>query len=232
MIAVLTPTRGKPDLALRMLESAKDTADEPDRVRMLFGIDHDETEDYSVLNKQGLCVRMGEAENTVGKVWNFLVGLAPDAAQLMMGNDDLVYCTQGWDTALKERVQKYQDGIYVAWFDDGSPASSYRCAFPIVSMKWCTTLGYFMPICFNFLWHDTWVWHIGRELGRELYIPDVLVEHRHFSFQKAEYDATYRRHRIGREARDKRKADEVLFGEMEEVRHRHAMQLKAVMHNV
>ena len=99
---------------------------------------------------------------------------------LIMGNDDQEYQTQYWDTTLEGEVNKYPDDIYCAWFEDKINGPKH-CAFPIISRKWYDTVGYFAPGVFNFGYNDTWVYDIAKRVGRTHFIPDVVVEHKHFS---------------------------------------------------
>jgi hypothetical protein len=72
-----------------------------------------------------------------------------------------------------------------------------HCAFPIVSRKWCDTLGYFTPGVFKFGYNDTWVYDIAKRLGRCHWISSVTAEHMHFNQGKSQKDDTYRWNRDG-----------------------------------
>lgn len=218
-VSLLTPTRGRPDLCERMVESFWDTVEGP--AECLLYVDEDEM--FSYLTK-GMKVTMIQGpQRRVGECWNDLADISTGDL-LMMGNDDLMFKTPGWNEFLQDLPD---DGIFVAWFDDGSGKSADRCAFPIVSRRWYETLGYFTPECFNFLWHDTWVWDIGRKLGRLHYIPEALVEHAHFAFGKAPYDATYRLHRDGKGK--ERADDKAMFKTTDVERNVDVQKLKELM---
>lgn len=225
-VSILCPSRGRPALALKMATTAREKANGP--VEILLYIDADDPckEEYAQISDVRLFV--GRKQRTVGEAWNYLANRC-EGNYLMMGNDDLVFETPGWDSILRAKTAEYQDGIYVAWFDDGTGKAKQRCAFPIVSRRWYETLGSFTPECFNFLWHDTWVTDVGRRLNRLLHIPEVLVEHRHFSVGKALKDDTYQRHREGKEAREKRKQDESTYKAAAGDRESEATLLRTVM---
>lgn len=223
MIAVLTPTRGRPENVRRMIASARDSAADPEQIEIWLYFDDDDPSRYG---DYGAEVVVGPRDG-VGRAWNQLARKT-NAELLMMGNDDLVFHTVGWDRAAEEVLTLYPDGIFCAWFNDGSPKAAERCAFPIVSSIWVDALGYFTPQCFNFLYHDTWIADVGRRVGRLHYMPDILVEHRHFAFGKAEYDDTYRAHREGQG--DKRKEDGAMFEQTAPERQNDADKLKALVH--
>lgn len=237
MISILCPTRGRPKLFERMLRSIHSTIASHRNIEILIYLDHDDPRlssydaiiDYGDRPKYRMYAPSlddGKAR-TVGEAWNILAHAAV-GEYLLMGNDDHVYMTPHWDQKLldilSERMPK--DGIFVAWVDDKTGKAARRCAFPIVSRKWYETLGYFTPECFNFLYHDTWIWDVGKRLDRTFYIPEVVIEHRHFAFKKAEYDDTYQRHRVGVENARRREVDKQMFNSMAGQRQSDAYKLK------
>ena len=169
---------------------------------------------------------VSDTVKSVGVAWNYLARVA-QGDLLMMANDDLVFKTPRWGAALYDAMNAtgWDDGIFCAYCDDGAPKPEDRVCFPIVSRKWYETLGYLAPECFNFLWHDTWIGDIAKRINRALYVPTVLVEHRHFTFKKAEYDATYQRHRVGPENRKKRTEDQRTYESSVGLRQQHAKTL-------
>lgn len=219
-VSLLCPTRKRPAELERMIRSAVKTA--IGSIEILVYVDDDDPTRHLDIAP---AIKFVGPSNGVGRAWNHLA-MRATGARLMMANDDLVFETIGWDHELLSREPA--DRIYVAWFNDGSMKPE-RCAFPIVSRRWYEALGYFVPECFHFLWHDAWVWDVGRRLRRELPILSVLVEHHHFAFKKAEYDETYRRHRVGPDNQRKRREDEATFIAMAEQRQRDADLLRGLM---
>ena len=124
----------------------------------------------------------------------------------MYSSDDQVYVDGGWDYRLDEEVAKYPDKIYCVWFNDGWEAENF-CTFPIVSSQWIETLGYFMFPFFEHFFIDSWIWLLAKSLDRAIYIPEILVEHRHWKIGKSEKDDTYERNATSlgddRHARDR-----------------------------
>lgn len=228
MISLLVPSRGRPELLRRMITSAKSCG--AGMHEILVRLDSDDST-FRKYDRHSVNVLKTGMTASVGVCWNELARLAK-GDWLMMGNDDLVFMSENWDCALKNRLESaWDDKIFVAWCNDGSNKASKRCAFPIVSRKWYETLGYFAPECFHFLWHDTWVWDIGVKLDRLLHIPDILIEHRHFAFKKAVYDDTYRRHREGAEQQLNRKADADTYKQLAHERHAAAVKLRMFMND-
>ena len=233
VLSLLCPTRGRPHLVQRLLESLLQTSAVPQRLELLLYVDADDTRlaEYRALvdAAQISAKKLGRFELLVGepksvsKSWNDLAAMAR-GDMLLITNDDQVYASAGWDVRLDQEAATFDDAFYCLWFNDGINGEKH-CAFPIVSRRWVEALGYLTPGIFEFLANDTWLMDIGRRLNRLHYVGDVLVEHRHFTVGKAAADETYLRHRTG-DARDRRKRDMDLYERTAEIRERDAQRLR------
>jgi len=204
-IAILTPTRARPGKLDTFLDSVYKTAANPERVFCWNYIDEDDPrqkayEDYTKTQHDNSCNLVAE-QQSVSISWNFLANYAtsPSLSEnpadiLIMGNDDLIYRTQGWDTIVEEESNIFSDEIYCMWMEDLINGEKH-CAFPIVSKKWYTTVGYFTPGVFNFGYNDTWVFDVAKRVGRTHFIPNAVNEHMHFTAGKSGMDDTYNRNR-------------------------------------
>ena len=202
-IAILTPTRARPGRLDTFLESVYNTAEHPERVFCYNYIDDDDPrkkayENYSAKQHDNSTNLLGESQS-VSISWNVCADFAANHSErpadiLIMGNDDLIYRTHGWDTIVEEEANKFPDDIYCMWMEDLINGEKH-CAFPIVSKKWYTTLGYFTPGVFNFGYNDTWVFDVAKRVGRTHFIPNAINEHMHFTTGKSGMDDTYNRNR-------------------------------------
>lgn len=201
-LAILTPSRGRPDRLKTFHESVRSLTSENDLLNMYYYLDNDDSKlnEYNELN-------LSNVENTffeigepisISKSWNIIAQQAIDdgADVLIMGNDDLVYKSQNWDILLKQEIAKFPDNIYCIWPDDGLAKGNW-CAFPCISKEWYNCVGYFAPGVFHFGYNDTWVWDIGKKLNRAHYVETIKIEHRHFSRNPHLNDNTYKRNREG-----------------------------------
>jgi glycosyl transferase/beta-hydroxylase protein BlmF len=202
-------------------------ATQKERVELLFYVDDDDPKIDEYKSRfprdNHYSTVTYDKPRPVGCSWNVIAEKCTGDV-MIMGNDDLVYKTQGWDIHLENRVSKFDDEIYLAWFND--KINQHRhCAFPIVSRKWYDTLGYFTPGIFEFLYNDTWLYDIGRRVDRCAYMPHVVAQHLHFSQDISLMDETYARvRRDGQTARDKR-----LYENTENSRINAANKLREVM---
>lgn len=203
-ISLLCPTRGRPDNALRLGLSALKTAAQPHRVEILFYVDEDDPTRSQYLdafkgrreelNQFRRCAFLfGEAIG-ISKAWNELASRC-QGNLLIMAADDQTYNDFGWDDRLDVETQKYPDEIFCMWFNEGHWGGNL-CTFPIVSRKWCVTLGYFTTGLFECLYDDMWIWELARRVDRLHYIPDILTEHLHWGYGKAAIDETYSRKQV------------------------------------
>ncbi|NQV54327.1 MAG: hypothetical protein HQ503_00585 [Rhodospirillales bacterium] len=199
--SAICPTRGRPDRMRQYVESALETATEPDRMQFLYYVDNDdpalkqyETEFAAIA---GNC-KAGTIDGLIGPpigvpaAANKLAAMAPGNI-LVTANDDQVHIDVGWDTRLDTEIAKYTDGIYCMWFNDGWEAGNF-CTFPVVSKRWFEILGYLNFPFFEHFFCDAWIWMLAKSVDRAIYIPEILIEHRHWKTGKSEMDGTYEKH--------------------------------------
>ena len=235
-IAILTPTRARPGRLDTFVNSVYDTASNPERVWMYNYIDEDDPrtkayEDYARRQHDNSTNLLGESQS-VSISWNVIAQFATNHLErpadiLIMGNDDLVYKTDGWDNIIEEETKKFPDDIYCMYMEDLINGEKH-CAFPIVSKKWYTTLGYFTPGVFNFGYNDTWVFDIAKKIGRTHFIPNAVNEHMHFTAGKSGMDDTYNRNRT-QERGNLYEKDKVIFEDTEKDRQADADKLMEVI---
>ena len=205
VISILTPTRNRVNRLNDFIMSVYGHTRKKGRVEMLMYVDaddpslpqykeydkHCQTEFADMLNIHFV---FGESKS-VSESWNDLYAKSVGDI-LIMGNDDLLYRTSLWDLRIEKESERFRDDIYCMWMDD-KINDNRHCAFPIVSRKWCETLGYFAPGVFKFGYNDTWVYDIAKRIGRCHWVPSVVGEHMHFTQIKSQTDDTYKRNRVG-----------------------------------
>ena len=217
--SILTPTRNRPANCERFIKSVYNSTRTKKNVEMLFYVDSDDPaiDAYKSLHWHAQKEYEGFKKiefvfgdpMSVSVSWNIIAEKCIGDV-LIMGNDDLVYQTDGWDEKLDQELDQYkQDKVYVAWMNDGINGDRH-CAFPIVSREWYKCLGRFTPGTFNFGYNDTWIFEVGKMLDRLHYIPFIKAEHLHFSVGKSDMDDTYAHNRT-KEKGNLYAKDQVLF---------------------
>lgn len=228
MISILTPTRNRPVEIQRMVESAIETA--TGEIEFLFRMDSDDRTEHALgpqRLKSGKLARLftlnGPRERMMTKFWNDLLPHA-NGDILLQGNDDIVFRTNGWDALVQAEFDKVSDKILLVGGDDGMNHGR-AIPHPFVSRKWVDTVGYFIAPYFESDYGDTWLEQVSMALGRRVYLPNVLIEHFHFIFGKAQKDQTT----LERLARHSQQNPAKLYAELAPKRAEDVAKLRAVI---
>lgn len=109
----------------------------------------------------------------------------------MLGSDDVIFHTEGWDNKVKMAFEHWPDRIAVVHGDDGDPNQEKEIGtLPFVHRNWIKATGRFLPPYFTGDFTDTWLSDLANGIGRRLKI-DIHTEHMHPAFGKALDDPTY-----------------------------------------
>lgn len=122
------------------------------------------------------------------KAWEMATG---DIA--MLGADDVVFRTPGWDAKVQAAFAEVPDRIVMVYGDDRTKRKAP--VTPFVHRRWIDAAG-FTPQDFQGWYGDQWIWQMAAELGRVRFLPDLKIPH----FQRSRSDATYRDGAAAREA--------------------------------
>lgn len=184
MITLCTPTRGRPSRFVQMVNSAFSTAANNDNVQIAAWLDEEDV-DYPVL--PGVVYGKGPRPLTqdgflqMSGLWNraWEIGSGDIA---MMCADDVVFETPGWDEMVQKAFDSVPDRIVMVSTRNGQDD---RPILPFVSREWIDVAG-FAPEDWPGWFSDEWIWSMAAELGRVIFLPDVMIRHNQFG-----YDATY-----------------------------------------
>jgi len=185
MISFCCPSRGRPELAKRLVDTATET--QKGETEFLFYLNDDDPtleqyrdlldeKHYEIGPNQSICWS-----------WNLMCDKASHDVVMLMG-DDVQVLTKDWDQKIVDQINKYEDKILMVvptdgrmkgtkaldfheptlWGDTPLPAAHFA-----VHKNWTNTLGYLAP---PFFWHwyvDTYTQKVARKLDRCLYLPTV-----------------------------------------------------------
>jgi hypothetical protein len=162
-IALLIPTRKRPDRLARALRSIEALASRPQQVVAVVGVDDDDQETldapWPALRAVEVRRIIGPRMLTLGHLWNKLARNAEDCDILALSTDDVVMASQGWDAEYRAATACMPKGYGVAFPRD--PVHPGMCTFPIVTRALVQKLGFFVPPWFPFWFHDTWLDEVG-----------------------------------------------------------------------
>ena len=196
MISFCCPSRGRPELAKRLIDTATETQDTDTEFLFYLNKDDPTLQQYKdLLNEKHYSI--GDNQSTCYS-WNQLADKAKHDIVMLMG-DDVQVKTKGWDTQIANEFNRYQDRILMVVPNDGRhkgtlklkidqptlwPDENLPAAHFAVHKNWITTLGYLAP---PFFWHwhvDSYTQKVARNLNRCLYLPTVVFK------AKKMFDAT------------------------------------------
>lgn len=197
-LLIISPTRGRPDSARRLIGAVAATATA--RTDLILAVDdddpsYDEMADTAWSRGSGP-VLSGRHRFTRGprmtcpawtnKVAMESLGLYRAFASL---GDDHVPETPGWDALLLAALEDL-GGTGIAYGDDCVQHEALATA-PVVSADIVATLGWFMyPLVRHVFADNVWM-DLGREAGCLRYVPDAVIRHLHWSVGTAPRDLTY-----------------------------------------
>lgn len=212
-LAILLPTRGRPDNLHRFIEATVKTATD---WQLYLRLDYDDPEimgyedvldDWSEIEKR-ITVVSGERVH-FGASLNELAARAEhdDVSHLGMFGDDVVPIDDDWDTAL---IEGLGDNLGIAYGDDGL-RNKHAPDLPthyVTQAEVYRRLGYLAPPTIQHLFLDNVARDVGRYLRNFVFVP-VKIQHLHpWAEGEHLHDDTYAEG--GRNARI-RKADRAAY---------------------
>lgn len=173
MIWLLTPTYGRPAAMRALVESVRNTALEPDRVAVVFGVDPDDA--ASKATAHDLECRVEVRPGHCGVHWWYLSLTVPEADDdlVMLCADDIRLESPAWDHKMLE--QREHGRLYFG--EDGiqhdalatHPWMTARTAHAIGGLTTGEWAAY----------NDTWLWCLFGLFDpvRRTYRPDIVTRH-------------------------------------------------------
>ncbi len=199
-IAILCPSRGRPERFSEMLKTAMATAHDPNNVSVMLLVDRDDPRLADYVNAQTPRVTLIVQDPRVSCPAALdILAKQSDADLLIAGSDDIAFRTPGWDRTLAHRfLTAFPDRLGFAFFNDGRDRD--KAEHFAVSKEWVKAVGYFMRPEYEHFCADEHVERIARAVNRRLWLAEIELEHLHFKYGKAAKDATYAEKRTEDEA--------------------------------
>jgi len=193
-ISLLLPTRGRAELLRRFLESVLARSERPDLVEVVVYADADDPSSHG-FQVEGLEVRTIVGPRASMGEYNTACFERSRGDIVVLGNDDVVIQTRGWDRKLREMHAAMQDRVYLAYPNDLFKGRGLS-AFPILSRAVCQMLGEPFPRAYRGAFIDYHLLDIFKRLERRghprlIYLEDVVFEHMHYRTGKGDYDQVY-----------------------------------------
>lgn len=183
---LVIPTRGRPQNLQRLVHACAETGCSTPAWVRLDSDDSFLSQYQDITFPAGWDVVVGQ-RLPLSAVYNEILTKKPDTPYWFFIADDVVPKTDGWDTKLIQKA--LPDGMAVpAGGHDLEGAPHFVLSGDLVrSVGWLALPG-LSRIYIDQVWID-----IANERGVLRRIPDVILEHRHFSNRLSLFDETYRK---------------------------------------
>ena len=187
-IAVLVPSRGRPQNIKRLVDSFQDTVSDLENTHLIVGVDDDDVtkDEYLLLTAPFLRIVVSPRLRLAGTL-NALAEQHMDAYDILgfMGDEHLPRTTD-WD----DRIREAMPPRGVVYGNDLIQGPNLPTEV-FLDSEVVKRLGYFAPRGFIHLFLDnTWkTW--GERTGTLRYLADVIIEHLHPVAGTASSDAGY-----------------------------------------
>lgn len=191
-IAILCPTKGRPEQFKRMVESVRKTADLQNVMIYPCVNGHETSLVNGATNRDIVCDEtvLPEGMPTVHR-WNYTAMIAQRNANhklFMLGADDTIFATPHFDKALLDAYNALGNKIHVFALQDSR--DKLGTPHPIVTREWIEAMGWFIPPIFLHWYIDSWTVEIAKSAGCFTHLKDYLLIHDKPS-DKGECDATH-----------------------------------------
>lgn len=188
-VLLTCPSRGRPELLKKMIESYNDTISAGTKLAIYLDDDDPKLKEYcfNIQNEKGrissgvwVMPRMN-----VAQIHNWLINQYPDYDYYMPINDDITFQTKEWSNILINAIKEKGNGWGISYGNDTTGNDKYNLpTFGMVSANIVMTLGYLYPLELKMMFGDTFLLDIGRALGKLYYCPEVIIKHSPPGFAK------------------------------------------------
>lgn len=184
-IALLCPTRERPEQVKRLIESLIRTTDSFENVTLYLGIDED---DPTFNQVSEMCcygwTKVIKISNNgtfigLGKIWNIMVSQISDDIFTMIG-DDMTFETKDWHKEILKEFENSSDKVLLVHTNSGiRPAEQAFADNSFIHRIYYDTFGYYVREDWKHWFHDTWLHDVFTKLNRRVYRHDILIYHHH-----------------------------------------------------
>lgn len=177
MIALLCPTRQRPEQCERMIESAAATSKA--HVNIQLGV---QGAQYHIELPRG---SFGISQYSIpdgmptAHTWNYLASfpIVQQSPLVMLAADDMIFTTPRWDRAIIEHYNALPDGKKAHVYALRDSRDENGTPHPIVTREWIETMGYFVPPIFLHWFVDSWTVEIAKANDCFTHFKDYELMH-------------------------------------------------------
>jgi len=192
-LTVIVPSRGRPHLMERLLESWKRTTSGYSRIVMV--LDGDDQYHYNEVHDKymkesgvELAILFGERQMLTSKLNAFCSDWEKEGS-IGVGfmGDDCVFMTPGWEAPIIQWLEENKGICYGNDLLQGEALPNNV----FIHVDIIAALGFMAPPELKHYFIDNYWRELGVSIGKIHYFPEVVIEHRHWSNKKQEKDTIY-----------------------------------------
>jgi hypothetical protein len=171
-ISILCPSRGRPHLAKKMIDSSIETAGVDLEILLYLNNDDPTLSQYKDMIDSKY-YQIG-SDRSPCYSWNLLAEQSKSDILFLMG-DDGEFITENWGEKIIKAFDRYPDKIACVYPNTGGAVSKHKNPHFCLHKNWVDTLGYFVPPQFWHWYVDTWTAKIAQGLNRYYLVNDMTV---------------------------------------------------------
>lgn len=191
------PTRGREHQFFNVIDQYYDMLDSIEDTIFLIScdVDDDTMNNPAVKSRfakyQNLQVYYGTNKSKIEAVNADLQSIAHFDI-VLLASDDMVSQVKGFDTVIRNKMREHfpnTDGIL--WFNDGYQGRNLN-TLSILGFQYYKRFNYLYHPSYKSLWCDNEFMQVGKMLGKQVYIDEVIIRHMHPDANSdISYDALY-----------------------------------------
>lgn len=180
-LLTICPSRNRPELLKRMLDSFNKTKSEWTDIVVYVADDDLKLKEYEPV-LQGVRHIIGPRRPLVEVINYIACEYMPGIEYYQEVNDDHVYITDKWDEKLIGKIEYGGNKFGMAWGRDGMSNTDLPNLPTAVAVSGTIVraLGYFFPPAFKHIACDDALLDIGNRTHTIFYNPEVMIEHVHY----------------------------------------------------
>lgn len=185
-LLMIVPSRGRPSNLDRLVEAWRTTSS--GHADLVVALDDDDPALYQYNAHRVAMVTVGPRQSFVTWTNEVAVDHADDYRFIGSMGDDHRPRTVGWDRMLCEALDEIGSGVA---YGDDLAASPILPSAVVMTSDIVGELGYMVPPVVEHNGADTFWLELGRGLGRAKFLPEVVIEHMHYTTGKSAIDHIY-----------------------------------------
>ena len=172
MISIVCPSRGRPKLAKKMIDSFLNNPGCEVEILLYLNEDDSKLKEYKILI-DSKHYSIGP-DRSPGYSWNLLAQQAKYNIIFLMG-DDAYNTTDNWGEIVLKTFDLYKDKIVMVVPDIKRISKKEFCPHFLLHKNWIKTLGYFIPPHFHQHYVDSWTREVAKALNRYVLLKNFIV---------------------------------------------------------